>query len=361
MTGLDIDGRVVGPDEPAYVIAEAGANHDGDVEQGKALIDAAAAADADAIKFQTYDADRLVTRSASKYWGDRETTQHETFAQLDVLTDAEFASLARHADEAGITFLSTPFDREAVKLLTDLGVPAFKIASGDLTHHPLLDAIARQGRPVILSTGMATLEEVREAVDVLERGGADELVLLHCTTDYPTDVEDANLETIAALDEAFDYPVGLSDHTMGTTVPTAAAAMGAAVIEKHFTIDRGLETSPDHRLSATPDQMAEIVERTRTVQAAMGRVADGAVASEVEPHAKARRSLVATRAFEPGESVRADSVAVKRPGTGIDPRRYWDLPGADHPEWYDPSDGEWQTTRAIEADEVLTWDVIERQ
>lgn len=360
MTAFDIGGRRIGPDHPAYVIAEAGANHDGDVEQGKELIDAAAAAGADAVKFQTYDADRLVTRSASKYWGDRETTQYETFAKLDVLTDAEFAELAAHADDVGITFLSTPFDHEAVALLDELDVPAYKIASGDLTHHPLLDTIAQQGQPVILSTGMATMAEVREAVEVLERGGVDELVLLHCTTDYPTATPDANLRTMEALDEAFDYPVGLSDHTMGTTVPTAAAGMGAAVIEKHFTIDRGLEKSPDHRLSATPEEMARVVEQMRTVQKAMGEVADGPVASEEEPRAKARRSLVTTRALEPGESLRADSVAVKRPGTGIDPRRYWDLPGADAPAWYNRSQTEWRTTQAIEADEVLTWDVIDR-
>jgi sialic acid synthase SpsE len=302
-----------------------------------------------------------VTRSASKYWGDRETTQYETFAKLDVLTDAEFAELAAHADDVGITFLSTPFDHEAVALLDELDVPAYKIASGDLTHHPLLDTIAQQGQPVILSTGMATMAEVREAVEVLERGGVDELVLLHCTTDYPTATPDANLRTMEALDEAFDYPVGLSDHTMGTTVPTAAAGMGAAVIEKHFTIDRGLEKSPDHRLSATPEEMAELVERTIDVQRAMGTVANGPDPSEREAHTKARRSLVTQRALAAGERVTADAVRVKRPGKGIDPRRYWDLPGADPPAWYEPSDRVWVTTRAIDADAVLTWDDLERQ
>jgi N-acetylneuraminate synthase/N,N'-diacetyllegionaminate synthase len=343
---VEIGDRRVGPDEPAYVVAEAGANHDGDLEQGKRLVDAAADAGVDAVKFQNYTAERLVTRTAPKYWGDRDTTQYETFAELDVLKREDYHELAAHAEERGVTYLSTPFDRDAVDLLCEIGVPAYKIASGDLTHHPLLRYVAERGKPVVLSTGMATLEEIREAVGVIEATGNERVILLHCITKYPTPVEEINLRMMGTLMEAFDYPVGLSDHTMGTTVPTAAAAMGAAFVEKHFTIDRGLEKSPDHRLSATPEEMAEIVERTRDVRAAMGRAEQGPTDLEREGLEKARRSLVADRALEQGERLSREAIAVKRPGTGIPPKHWWDV-------------DDWRAARGVPADTVLSWADVE--
>lgn len=347
--GITIDGRAIGPDEPAYIIAEAGANHDGDLAKAKRLIDAAVDADADAIKFQNYTAGKLVTKSAKKYWGDRSTTQYETFAELDVLERDDYREMARYAADRGITYLSTPFDADAVDLLADLGVPAYKVASGDLTHHPLLRTVAEQGKPVILSTGMATVEEVREAVGVIEATGNDEVILLHCITKYPTPVEHANLRMMETLMDEFDYPVGLSDHTEGTTVPVAAAAMGAALVEKHFTHDRSLEKSPDHRLSANTEEMADIVTRTRAVHRAMGSRRKGPIELEEEGLEKARRSLVTDRAFAAGDRIRSDDLAVKRPGWGIEPKHLWTV-----------DDERWHAANDLEPDTTLTWDDIHR-
>jgi sialic acid synthase SpsE len=345
---LSIGDRRLGADDPAYVIAEAGANHDGELAKAKRLIDAAVEADADAIKFQNYTAENLVTRSAKKYWGNRSTTQYETFAELDVLDRDDYRAMARYAADRDITYLSTPFDDEAVALLSDLGVPAYKIASGDLTHHPLLRTVAEQGKPVILSTGMATVDEIREAVDVIESAGTDEIVLLHCITKYPTPVEHANLRMMETLMDSFDYPVGLSDHTEGTTVPTAAAAMGAAVIEKHFTYDRSLEKSPDHRLSANTAEMAEIVDRTRDVHRAMGSPEKRPIEIEREGLEKARRSLVTDRAFEAGDRIRSDDLAVKRPGWGIEPKHLRTV-----------DDEQWHAVHDIASDTTLTWDDVD--
>lgn len=347
---VHIDGRPVGPEEPPYVIAEAGANHDGMLDRAKRLIDAAAEAEADAIKFQNYTAERLVTETAPKYWGDRETTQYETFTELDGLGEADYREMADYARQQGLTYLSTPFDRGAVDLLASLDVPAYKVASGDLTHHPLLEYVARQGEPVVLSTGMATLPEIREAVEVIEAAGNRDIVLLHCITKYPTPVEGANLRMMERLDEAFDYPVGLSDHTLGTTVPTAATALGAAVVEKHFTFDTDLEKSPDHRLSADTEEMAEIVSRTRDAHAALGRREQGPTDLEREGREKARRSLVTDRAFEAGERITTDGLTVKRPATGIEPKAYW---RADDEEWCASTD--------LTADQVLQWTDVDRR
>jgi sialic acid synthase SpsE len=349
MNTIKINGHTLNGSDPPFVIAEAGANHDGELSKAKRLIDAAVGANADAIKFQNYTAEKLVTRSAKKYWGDRETTQYETFAELDVLSSQDYEEMADYADESGITYLSTPFDREAVDLLNDHGVPAFKIASGDLTYHSLLEYVAKQGKPVILSTGMATLEEIKEAVGVIESTGNDKIVLLHCITKYPTPIEHTNLRQMETLMKSFEYPVGLSDHTLGTTVPTAVAAMGAAVIEKHFTFDTSLEKSPDHRLSADVEEMKDIVQCTRDVHKAMGSPEVGPIDLERESIKKARRSLVTARKIEEDERIRTDDLSVKRPGWGIEPKY---LSSAEEERWV--------AATTIEADSVLIWDYIDR-
>ncbi|WP_276258168.1 N-acetylneuraminate synthase family protein [Haloglomus litoreum] len=338
---VHIGDRAVGPGEPAYVIAEAGANHDGELAKAKRLVDAAVESGADAVKFQNYTAERLVTRDAPKYWD--EGTQYETFTELDVLEREDYEAMAAYARHQDLMYLSTPFDGLAVDLLDDLDVPAYKIASGDLTHHPLLRDVASRGEPVILSTGMATLEEIRAAVGVIEDAGNDDIVLLHCITRYPTDIGDANLRMMSTLMREFDHPVGLSDHTIGTTVPVAAAAMGAAVIEKHFTYDTSLEKSPDHRLSADVEVMSEIVDRTREVHAAMGRAEQGPTEVEADGMRLARRSLVTDRAIEAGERIRRTDLAVKRPGTGLAPKLLFEV-----------DEGEWRATRDLDADTVLT-------
>lgn len=344
--GFDIAGRAIGGSQPAYIIAEAGANHDGELENAKRLVDAAVESGADAIKFQNYCAEKLVTKSAKKYWGDRETTQYETFSALDTLTDDEYASLASYASETGITFFSTPFDKESVDLLEELDVPAYKIASGDLTHLPLVEYIAEQGKPVILSTGMATLDEIRETLEVIRGTGNKEIVLLHCITKYPTPVEHINLNMMRTLMKECTYPVGLSDHTLGTTVPIAAAAMDAAVIEKHFTFDKTRERSPDHRLSANVEEMQEIVNETRAVGEAKGSWEKGPIEIEEEGREKARRSLISAHGMNRGDEITADDVEIKRPGYGIPPREYWNIAG-------------WRAADDIPEDTVLEWDDIE--
>jgi sialic acid synthase SpsE len=328
-----------------YVIAEAGANHDGEFKKAKRLIDAANKANADAVKFQNYTAEKLVTKSAKKWWADTSTTQYETYSKLDTLSREDNFEMAEYASNTGIPFLSTPFDKDAVDLLGELDVPAYKIASGDLTHHPLLKYVAELGKPIVLSTGMSTLEEVREAVDVIESTGNEQIVLLHCISVYPTPVEDINLGMMQTLMEEFDYPVGLSDHTEGVTVPVAAAAMGAAVLEKHFTYDKTLDKSPDHRLSADVPEMQEIVERTRNVHAAVGQSTKEPIDIEMETREKARRSLVTVRPLEAGKRIKQDDIGVKRPGTGIEPKHLDDLDG-------------WEAATDIEDDQTLTWDDV---
>lgn len=343
---VKISEKLVGPDQPMYIIAEAGANHDGELKKAKQLIDCANKAGADAVKFQNYTAEKLVTKDAKKWWADTSTTQYETYSKLDVLTEDDYFEMSGFASEEGITYLSTPFDRGAVDLLEEQGVPAYKIASCDLTNHPFLEYVAKKGEPIILSTGMSTIDEISEAIEVIENAGNDQIVLLHCISVYPTPVENINLRMMQTMMEEFDYPVGLSDHTEGITVPIAAAAMGAAVLEKHFTFDKTLETSPDHRLSANVEEMSKIVDRSKEVHAALGRAKKEPIESEGEVRQKARRSLVAARPLDPGDKITADDIEIKRPGTGIPPKYYYEIDS-------------WTVAKKIESDQTIEWEDIE--
>jgi len=254
---IQIAGRTIGPNAPVFVIAEAGVNHNGDLDLARRLIDAAVEAGADAVKFQTFEADRVASAVAPKAayqlaTTDRDQSQRDLLRTLE-LSPSHHRELQTYAERRGLIFLSTPFDLPSVALLTGLGVPAMKVPSGEITNRLLLDAIAATGLPVLLSTGMAYLDEVQEAIAVLHHGGISELVLLHCVTDYPADPADSNLAALQTLARAFGTPVGLSDHTIGIAVPLAAVALGACVIEKHFTLSRDLP-GPDHRASLEPCQ-----------------------------------------------------------------------------------------------------------
>ena len=270
-----IAGRTVGRGQPCYVVAEAGVNHNCDLQLGYKLIETAGAAGADAIKFQSYTASKIATRVAPRYWSEPEDpqgTQWDTFAKLDKLSERDFKALLGHARQLGITAFSTPFDDAAVELLKGLDVPAFKIASADLTCHPLLERAARVGKPMILSTGTATLAEVEEALEICRRAGNEEVVLLHCTLKYPCPPEGINLRMMEHLMRAFpEVPVGLSDHSLGISVPQAAVALGACVVEKHYTVDKTLPGSPDHHLSVDPPEMKAMVAGIRTVERALGK------------------------------------------------------------------------------------------
>jgi N-acetylneuraminate synthase/N,N'-diacetyllegionaminate synthase len=321
---IKIGDRCVGAGEPCFIIAEAGVNHNGRVALAKKLIDVAAAAGADAVKFQTFRAEDVITAGAAKARYQEQSTgtdesQLEMIKKLE-LSQADFKKLSDYARRQGIIFLSTPFDKGSVDFLDKLGVPAFKIASGEITNFPLLQYIARKKKPVILSTGMSTLGEIADALDVIKAGGTGEIILLHCVSCYPARIQDTNLRVIETLRNAFKLPVGLSDHSPGVTIPVSAAALGACVIEKHFTLDKKLP-GPDHRASLEPDELKAMVRAIRDVAGAMGNGKKRLTAEEKDVKKAARRSIVAGRDIPAGTIITEAMLAIKRPGTGIEPKR----------------------------------------
>ena len=320
---LNLGDRLVGPGRPVFVIAEAGVNHNGELSKAFELIDVAARAGADAVKFQTFIAEKTISAHAAKAEYQKlstgaEESQLEMVRRLEISFD-DFRKLKTHCDERGITFLSTPFDFESVDFLHSLGVPAFKISSGDLTNHPLLRRVAAKGAPVIVSTGMGDLAEVEEAISVIRAEGNDQIVLLQCVTNYPADPSDVNLRAMQTMAKTFDVPVGYSDHTLGIEVALAATALGACVIEKHFTLDRTLP-GPDHQASMEPHELEALVVGIRKVEAALGSGLKTAAASEMGNASVARRSLVAARDIKAGELLTLEMIDLKRPGTGLPPK-----------------------------------------
>lgn len=315
--------------ERCIVIAEAGVNHNGSLDLAHRLVDVAAQAGADFVKFQTFRTEALVTREAPKADYQKRTTGH-TETQFEMLKRLEldenaFRELAVYAKSKGIGFLSTPFDIESARFLTTLGVSAFKVSSGDLTNIPFLRELAGMGLPIILSSGMATLGELEEAVEACEQAGVpiDKLTLLHCTTEYPAPAEEINLRAMLTIAAAFPGATfGYSDHTEGIEIPIAAAAMGAQVVEKHFTLDRTME-GPDHKASLEPAELAAMVRAIRRVGVALGNGRKRPTASELPNRQIARKSLVAACPIAKGETFTAQNLSVRRPGNGISPAR-WD-------------------------------------
>ena len=310
------------------IIAEAGVNHNGDPNLAKQLIDAAADAGADLVKFQTFKADRLVTKTSKKADYQRQTTdstesQHAMLSRLE-LTEAMHHKLIAHSASQNIGFLSTGFDIESVDLLASLGQECFKIPSGEITNLPYLRHIGQLGKTVILSTGMATLGEIETAIEVLERAGTPraKLTVLHCTTEYPTPMNEVNLRAMQSIHAAFDVAVGYSDHTEGIEIAIAAVAMGASVIEKHFTLDRTFP-GPDQQASLEPAELKAMVTAIRNIEIALGDGIKRLTPSEARNKPVARKSLVASRAISIGEIFTAENLTTIRPGTGISPMR-WD-------------------------------------
>lgn len=339
-----------------YIIAEAGVNHNGSLDLAKKLIEVAAEAGADAIKFQTFKADNLVSRVAPKAEYQIENTgasesQYEMIQKLE-LDEAAHIELAAHCRSCGIEFLSTPFDLESLEMLVrKFDISRIKIPSGDITNAPLLLEAARTGKPVILSTGMSTMGEIEMALGVLALGYTargvspslaafekayisamgrkalqDNVTLLHCTTEYPAPFTDINLRAMSTLQQAFALPVGYSDHTQGVAIPVAAVALGAVIIEKHFTLDNDLP-GPDHKASLEPDELMQMVRSIREVELAMGSALKQPAVSELKNRPIARKSLVAARDICKGESFTRNNLAVKRPGDGISPVYYWEWLG----------------------------------
>jgi N,N'-diacetyllegionaminate synthase len=310
------------------IIAEAGVNHNGSLETAKQLVDVASEAGADMVKFQTFSADRLVTISANKAEYQNQTTdasesQHAMIRKLELSREMHEDIIA-YCKQCNIEFFSTGFDTQSIDMLVDLGLEQFKIPSGEITNLQYLRHIGKFGKPVILSTGMAILGEIEAALDVLETSGTQRknITVLHCNTEYPTPMEDVNLRAMLAIRDAFGVSVGYSDHTLGIEVSIAAVAMGATVIEKHFTLDRNLP-GPDHKASLEPEELKAMVQAIRNIKKALGNGIKRPSPSETKNKAIVRKSLVAANAIKAGECFNEFNLTVKRPGTGLSPMS-WD-------------------------------------
>ena len=329
-----------------FVIAEAGVNHNGSIDLALKLVDAAKAAGADAVKFQTFRAERLATRSAHKA-AYQERTTAEAESQFEMLQRLELDAEAHrhiieHCRKRKIQFLSSPFDAQSADLLEEMDLPLYKVPSGEITNAPFLEHIAKKGRPIILSTGMSTLGEVEEAVRVLKDAGAKQLTLLHCVTEYPAPYDEVNLRAMKTLKCAFGLPVGYSDHTPGIEIAIAAVAMGAEVIEKHFTLDRSLP-GPDHAASLEPEELERMVTAIRHVEAALGDGIKTPAKCELPNISVARKSVVASRSLRTGHKLERADLDIKRPGNGIVPKLLPALIGR-------------RLRTAIQKDQVISWD-----
>ena len=322
MKAVSISDRLIGEGEPCFIIAEAGVNHNGDINLAKKLIDVAKEAGADAVKFQTFEAEEVVSENAEKAKYQKETTgaqesQFDMIKKLE-LCEKDFRTLFDYARHKGIVFLSSPFDEGSVDLLDGFGLPAFKIPSGEITNFPLLKHTAHKKKPIILSTGMSTLSETGNALEAIRQEGAKEIILLHCVSCYPAKAEDTNLKAMETLRHAFKLPVGMSDHSVGITIPIAAVALGACIIEKHFTLDKNLP-GPDHRASLEPQELQALVAEIRTVELALGNGTKQPTPSEADNRLVVRRSLVAAIDIPQGTVLRSNMLKALRPASGISP------------------------------------------
>lgn len=313
-----------------YIIAEAGVNHNGSIELAHRMVEEAKEAGADCIKFQTFVSENLVSQNAQKAEYQKQNTgneesQFQMLKKLELSFDA-FAGLKHHCEEIGIDFLSTPFDFESLEFLNKLEVPFWKIPSGEVTNYPYLVQLAKTGRDIVMSTGMCDLQDIKAAMEVLRANGASKITLLHCNTEYPTPYHDVNLRAMDAIREAFQVEVGFSDHTKGIEVPVAAAAMGAVIIEKHFTLDNRME-GPDHIASLNPSDLKAMIAAIRNVEMALGRCEKKVTLSESKNRDIARKSIVAKKSISKGERFTEDNLTVKRPGNGISPMRWAEILG----------------------------------
>jgi N,N'-diacetyllegionaminate synthase len=349
MKTIRINARKIGDDEPCYIIAEAGVNHNGDINLAKKLIKAAAKSGADAVKFQTFTADSIATKTAGKAAyqkksSDASESQYAMLKRLELSLDA-FTILADYAKKNNIEFLSSPFDCKSAELLESIGISAYKIPSGEITNIPLLEQIGSYKKPVILSTGMANMDEIRDGISVIRRGGAKEVILLHCVTSYPAPLESANLKMITTLYNTFKVPVGFSDHTQGIVASLLARALGACVIEKHFTLDRKMP-GPDHKASLEPAELTDLVQNVRLAESALGDGVKSISKTEAAIRKIARKSLVAATVIPNGTRITRDMIDMKRPGTGIEIKYLKRVMGK-------------RACKVIKKDTVLQWDMLQ--
>lgn len=325
------------------VIAEAGVNHNGNMELARQLIEAAADSGADIVKFQTFQANQLATVNADKASYQKSTKDNVKNQQMMLspleLSPIQHRQLINYCEKLNIEFLSTAFDDPSINLLNTLNLKRFKIPSGEITNLPYLRRIGGLGKPLILSTGMANLGEIEAAIEVLEKAGSsrNRITVLHCTTEYPAPFDEVNLRAMQTIANAFDVAVGYSDHTAGTSIPIAAIALGATVIEKHLTLDTSME-GPDHRSSLEPDQFKEMINSIRAIEQALGDGIKRPTASEMTNLPIVRKSLVAARSIKAGESFTIDNITAKRPGTGVSPMRWDEFLGQTATRTYQPDE-----------------------
>ena len=344
--------RAVGPGHPCYIIAEAGSNHNRDLATARRLIEVAAEAGADAVKFQTYTAEGLYSRRTPEIQYLKEKgllANRESVWELIKRVEMPWewhAELARHSAECGITFFSTPFDEAAVDALEAVGVPVYKIASYEVNHLPLIERVARTGKPMLISTGMASLGDIERALDTAAAAGARNVLVMHCAVNYPPRFEDLNLRAITTMRDAFQIPVGWSDHTPGHTADVVAVTLGACAVEKHFTLSRD-QSGPDHPFALEPSELAAMVTAIRETEAALGSSVKRVTDAEADLFRLARRSIVAARDVPAGGELRRDDLAIKRPGFGIPVDALDQVVGR-------------HVVKDVVADQVLEWDDLIR-
>jgi len=345
---IKIGNTLIGANHPCFIIVEAGVNHNGNIKTALKMIDKAKEIGASAIKFQTFKAEQLAKKDAPKaayqnLQTKKSETQFEMLKKLELSRD-DTIEVFNYCRKIGIECFSTPYGIESAKMLKELNVSAFKIGSGDVDNLPLLRTIATFETPVILSSGMSNLGEVEDAITWLQEGGCKELILLHCVTSYPAKFEDVNLNILKTFQQAFDIPIGFSDHTPGIAIPIAAVALGAKVIEKHFTLDKNMQ-GPDHKASLEPAEMKAMIEGIRATEKSMGNPIKRVLPNELEIKAVARKSIVAKIDIPKGTILKEEMLTVKRPGKGISPK-FWDLVIGQ------------QTRVDLKKDQQLEWNMI---
>lgn len=344
---ITINNRKIGHGQPVYIIAEAGVNHNGDIGKAREMISIAKTSGADAIKFQTFKTELLASKHASAANYQKQNAnvseQYNMLKSLE-LSFADFEELYNLATKEGIQFLSTPFDMESALFLNQIGIPLFKISSGELTNIPLLRLIAETNKPIILSTGMSSLDEIQLAVETIQSSGNQSIILLHCTSNYPTELKDVNLRAMTTIQTKFHCPVGYSDHTEGIDVAIAAVAMGAVVIEKHFTIDK-LLPGPDHLASLNGDELSKMVCSIRNIEIALGSSEKNILEIEINVKQVIQKSCVIIDEIKKGDVLTYKTVGIKRPGGGISPSDYEKVIGK-------------KVNTDIRTDTVLTWEML---
>ncbi|WP_118828416.1 N-acetylneuraminate synthase family protein [Salinibacter ruber] len=346
MNTVDLGPSNVGGDNPPFIVAEIGSNHNGDMDLCRDIIDAAVGAGTDAVKFQSWTEETLISEEEYQRNTEYENKKKHFGTLREMVREYQFTpdqhrTIQEYCQEQDITFCSSVFSEQEADLLEELDVPFYKIASMDINNLPLLDYVARKGRPMIVSTGMATMAEIEQAVHTIQEAGNNEIVLLHCVSVYPPDMDLLNLRNMETLQTAFDVPVGFSDHTLGTSIPLAAIARGACVVEKHFTIDKDLP-GWDHAISANPEELEMLVEEGNRIHRALGSTVRTVSQAELDKRVQFRRSAIAQKPLEEGETLTKGKVAFKRPGSGVSP------------DEFDYAEGQ-QVTDSVKEGHVIHW------